>query len=348
MGSLRKSIKHKTKKHNLKMSRKKAAAPKPEELIQTLDDKLEAFKAEILASLEEKANDISKLQEENNEEKNKTEGVVAELKEEISQNKEENTTNCKNLQDTHGVEISEVKNELKLNMDSIIAELKENLENKISQISRTVASESSSTAGTQDQIQELLERVDDINEKMYDFEVNKRNNLIFYGITGEQRETAAVLLSKVVSILRGSMAVKREISLMNASRLHTGPEVAGCRPVVVTFEEFKDREDILRKANMLKGSNIHVTEDMSRRVRESRNELRKFMRDVKRGNPAARVVMQYDKLYVDNKCYIWNDVQGRVTEHMAGDRPGSVLDRSSSVMSFKSMGSPNKRRVSPG
>merc|ERR1712106_496431 len=110
MGSLRKSIKHKTKKHNSKMSRKKAAAPKPEELIQTLDDKLEAFKAEILASLEEKANDISKLQEENNEEKNKTEGVVSELKEEISKNKEENTTNCKNLQDTHGIEISEVKN----------------------------------------------------------------------------------------------------------------------------------------------------------------------------------------------------------------------------------------------
>ena len=41
------------------------------------------------------------------------------------------------------------------------------------------------------------------------------------------------------------------------------------------------------------------------------------MRDVKRGNPAARVAMQYDKLYVDNKCFIWNDVQGRVTEHMA-------------------------------
>ena len=72
------------------MSRKKAAAPKPEELIQILDDKLEAFKAEILASLEEKANDISNLQEAYNEEKNKTEGVVAELKEEMSKNKEEN------------------------------------------------------------------------------------------------------------------------------------------------------------------------------------------------------------------------------------------------------------------
>ena len=33
---------------------------------------------------------------------------------------------------------------------------------------------------------------------------------------------------------------------------------------------------------------------------------------------------------------------------LEGERAGSVLDRSSSVMSFKSMGSPTKRRVSPG
>ena len=28
--------------------------------------------------------------------------------------------------------------------------------------------------------------------------------------------------------------------------MHTGPEVGGCKPVVVTFEDFKDREDVLR------------------------------------------------------------------------------------------------------
>ena len=81
-------------------------------------------------------------------------------------------------------------------MNYEITEFKEDLENKLNKITQTVASESSSTAGTQGQIQELLERVDDINEKIYDFEVNKRNNLIFYGITGEQRETPAVLLNK--------------------------------------------------------------------------------------------------------------------------------------------------------
>ena len=64
-----------------------------------------------------------------------------------------------------------------------------------------------------------------------------------------------------------------------------------------------------------------------------RQELRKFMREVKRGNPTAAItlqvsyisfwyihcsiylitcVFQYDKLYVDNKCYVWNDLQVKV------------------------------------
>ena len=38
-----------------------------------------------------------------------------------------------------------------------------------------------------------------------------------------------------------------------------------------------------------------------RRVRESRGELRKFMRQVKKQNPAANVVLQYDKLFVNHR-----------------------------------------------
>ena len=68
---------------------------------------------------------------------------------------------------------------------------------KISRVHQTLASESSASAGAQEQIQEIMERVDDINEKMYEFEANKRNNLIFYGIQAEPRETPTVLLNKV-------------------------------------------------------------------------------------------------------------------------------------------------------
>jgi len=71
---------------------------------------------------------------------------------------------------------------------------------------------------------------------------------------------------------------------------------------------------------MLKGSNLHMTETMSRQVRECRQELRKFMREVKREKPTAAITLQYDKLYVDNKCYVWNDFQGRVMEFAPGEQ----------------------------
>ena len=38
---------------------------------------------------------------------------------------------------------------------------------------------------------------------------------------------------------------------------------------------FRDKDDVLRKASLLRGSNIHVTEDMNRKTRESRAELRR-------------------------------------------------------------------------
>ena len=162
-----------------------------------------------------------------------------------------------------------------------------------------------------------------------------------------------ICICKVHNMLRTSLNIKRDLTVSCASRVMTGPDVVGCRcrqllsvcpgpdnifrPVVVTFEEFKDREEVLRKAGVLKGNNIHVTEDMSRsrtvssrmllhpvfisrRVRESRTELRKFMRDVKKQNPAANILLQYDKLFVNHRCYVWSDFQGKVVEYIPVNR----------------------------
>ena len=51
-----------------------------------------------------------------------------------------------------------------------------------------------------------------------------------------------------------------------------------------------------------------MTEDLSKRTREARQELRKFMRLVKRQNPERSCFLEYDKLYVDHRPYIWNEV----------------------------------------
>ena len=71
-------------------------------------------------------------------------------------------------------------------------------------------------------------------------------------------------LLQVISLLKGNLQIKREMTVSAASRVMTGPEVLGCRPVLATFQEFKDRDEVLRKAGVFKGNNIHVTEDMSR------------------------------------------------------------------------------------
>ena len=60
-----------------------------------------------------------------------------------------------------------------------------------------------------------------------------------------------------------------------------GPEVRGSRPVLVSFASYKDREEILSKSRLLKGTNIYITEDLSRKMREHRSELTKYMRQVK-------------------------------------------------------------------
>ena len=43
-----------------------------------------------------------------------------------------------------------------------------------------------------------------------------------------------------------------------------GPEVGGCRPVIMTFRLFKDRDEVFRKAGMLRGSSLHISEDVTR------------------------------------------------------------------------------------
>ena len=51
----------------------------------------------------------------------------------------------------------------------------------------------------------------------------------------------------------------------------TGPDVHGTRPVLVTFETFKDRETVLKLAKTLsKKAKINVSEDLSKRTREAR------------------------------------------------------------------------------
>ena len=96
------------------------------------------------------------------------------------------------------------------------------------------------------------------------------------------------------------------------SRLNYGPDFRGHKPIQVCLVNYRDKEEILRKARLLKGSNIYISEDFSRKVREHRNELIKFMKEVKNRDPTRRMTLRYDKLYVGNDVFFFNDRTGRV------------------------------------
>ena len=121
---------------------------------------------------------------------------------------------------------------------------------------------------------------------------------------------------------------------------------------------------------MLKKANVIVTEDLSKRTRENRQELRKFLRQVrdiakiynsiitlhfltfyglsrkpdinhllkyfsfqiKRVNPEKACYLEYDKLYVDSKIFIWNDALGQVIEQAEAERYGTYSELQSYVI----------------
>ena len=63
-----------------------------------------------------------------------------------------------------------------------------------------------------------------------------------------------------------------------------------------------------------------VTEDLSKKTREARLELRKFMREVKRKNPEKNCFMEQDKLFVDGKIYVFSETENRVVEQRIAEK----------------------------
>ena len=67
-----------------------------------------------------------------------------------------------------------------------------------------------------DRMEQMNNVLEDVQEKMYDFEANKKNNLIIYGIPNESRETTEMLANKVKDIMKTHMMIRREIPITKA------------------------------------------------------------------------------------------------------------------------------------
>ena len=74
----------------------------------------------------------------------------------------------------------------------------------------------------------MLARVDDITEKMYEFEQNKKNNLLFYGIGSDNRETPDVLIQKILTIMKTTLGLRRDIPVLKARLIRADNYFCSC------------------------------------------------------------------------------------------------------------------------
>ena len=144
-----------------------------------------------------------------------------------------------------------------------------------------------------------------MQDRVFEIDKNRKNNLVFYGVKGD--ETDQDECEKLIKgIMNNYMQVTREIPLTRVIRLWNGPSFRGFKPIQVSFQLWKDKEEILRKNGLLqKQTSMYVTEDFSRKVRKHREELIKFARSLRNVEPSARCFLQYDRLYVENEVYLY-------------------------------------------
>ena len=64
---------------------------------------------------------------------------------------------------------------------------------------------------------------------------------------------------------------------------------------------------------------------LSRSTRDTRRELERFMREVKRNNPGAAVRLDYDRVEVGDRSYVFSHEEGRVVEREREQGMGSQV-----------------------
>lgn len=148
-------------------------------------------------------------------------------------------------------------------------------------------------------VQLLVRKVDDLENR------SRRNNLIIFGLNEAENETALELTQTVQANVFQRVNVNPE----SIERIHRlGKKRRSPRPTIVRFYNYREKMEILRNCNRLKGTNISVSEDFSRQVQSLRKCLWDSARDER--NRGAKVRLVYDKIAVDGSLFYWDLASG--------------------------------------
>lgn len=127
---------------------------------------------------------------------------------------------------------------------------------------------------------------------------------MFFGIPDDTvRESWEESETLVRRICKGNLDID-VTSIQRAHRLGTFKE-RSCRPIIASFQNWKERDNIMRNAFKFKNSAYSVSEDFSALVREKRRKLWDYSKE-KRQDKNNKVYLTYDKLVINGDTYAWD------------------------------------------
>lgn len=214
-----------------------------------------------------------------------------------------------------------MSNEKKL--DEILSRLKklerlpqttENLSKSIDTVVQSVNKLHEKTDGIAEENEKLKKTVVYLEGKVdYIENQTRRNNLVIRGLKKEVQEERWDDVEQLVrKMLREELGVKTaDGDIERAHRLGRS-KAREDKPIVVKFTFFKKKEEILKNANKLKGTNILIMEDFSDRVIQERRKLLPLLKEAR--NKDERAVLTYNKLRIGNQVFVYDRVLEKVVK----------------------------------
>ena len=147
---------------------------------------------------------------------------------------------------------------------------------------------------------------------------SRRSNIILYGVPEADQESWEQTETRFKEVVSGKLGVQHEVHIERCHRLGRKQQNKS-RPIIAKMTFFKDKVRVMAQAHKLKESNLALSDDYTKAVREKRKKLLPHMHRAR--NNRKRATLTFDKLKIDDEIYAVNHV-GKVVN----TRTGAVLE----------------------
>lgn len=99
---------------------------------------------------------------------------------------------------------------------------------------------------------------------------------------------------------------KLGVQCSSIARIHRLGRTSGKRPVIMFFQDYTEKQAVLRNVSKLKGTTIYIRNDYSQCTLSKRRLLWETAKADK--TAGKRVSLVNDKLRVNNEFYVWDEL----------------------------------------